>query len=238
MVLFYFPDVAFSDLITLPEDESRHCVRVMRLSEGCEIYVADGHGLMCRCQIVHADSSECVAQVLERMPNYDSRNYHLHVAVAATKNAARIEWFVEKAIEIGIDEITILECDNSEHTNLRAERLQKIAISAMKQSLRATLPAIHSSVQYSEFMKQLEHTAQPLSKLICHCEGSQRTGIKQVCDKGDHVVVLIGPEGDFSESEIAMAKQCGFCPITLGTWRLRTETAALYAVAAVNFINS
>ncbi len=234
MLLFYTPDL-HADYITLSADESRHCIRVLRMTTGDTLYLTDGQGTLCRCEIALPDASACSVAVVERTEHYGARPYRLHLAVSPTKNAARIEWLVEKAVEIGVDEITLLHCEHSEHSNLKADRLSKIAVSAMKQSLRAYLPAIHNGVSFTDFISQ--HSGHD-GLYICHCDGDQRQQLSDIYNATHNATILIGPEGDFSPKEIASALAAGFKPVTLGNQRLRTETAALYATIAINILNT
>ncbi len=232
MQLFYHPDID-TGIATLDAEESRHCVKVLRLREGDAIDVADGRGTLCHCRIVSADARACVVEAIERERDFRRRPFRLHLAVAPTKNAARIEWLVEKAVEIGIDEITPVICDHSERGVQKTDRLEKIAISAMKQSLRATLPTIHPATPLATLLQQ------PFDgqRLVCYCDGDHRQTLADTYSAPNDALLLIGPEGDFSAQEIEQALQQGYAPITLGDTRLRTETAALYAVAALNFMN-
>lgn len=232
MHLFYTNNLD-SDLVELPKDEAMHCTRVLRLQAGEEILLTDGLGQMCRATIMNADNRGCIVQITERKHEYQKRGYRLHVAVAPTKNAARMEWFLEKAVEIGIDELTPIICQHSERSFIKTERLEKIAVSAMKQSLKAYKPTINEPTKLSDFLK-LPAEGQ---KFIAHCEGDERTSLKEACTAGTPITVLIGPEGDFSKAEIEAAFAAGYKAITLGTSRLRTETAALASCFFVNFIN-
>ena len=239
MQLFYSPDAA-EGLFTLDAEESRHAVRVLRLREGDEINVTDGRGNLFACRIVTADDRACSVDVAETLSTFHSpfSTFHLHLAVAPTKNPSRMEWLVEKAVEIGVGEITLLQCDHSERTFLKTERLEKLAVSAMKQSLHTVLPAIHPAVKLSDWLRSPLPTAHCPLKFIAHCEADKpRTPLAFALQPGQDAVVLIGPEGDFSEEEIALALENGFQPVSLGPSRLRTETAALYAVTAFNLIN-
>lgn len=233
MTLFYCENIE-ADILTLPADESKHCVRVLRMTTGDSLYLADGKGTMCHCRILSPDCSACTVEVVNRMTDYGKRPYYLHLAVAPTKNASRIEWLVEKCVEIGIDEITPVICDHSERVVQKTERLEKIAISAMKQSLKAYRPIINEATKLHHFVSQ------PLrgQRLVCYCDGDTRTPLRQTYVNGRDAVILIGPEGDFSPSEITSALSHGFLPVTLGDTRLRTETAALYAITALNFMNT
>ena len=232
MHLFYTNNLD-SDLVELPKDEAMHCTRVLRLQAGEEILLTDGLGQMCRATIMNADNRGCIVQITERKHEYQKRGYRLHVAVAPTKNAARMEWFLEKAGEIGIDELTPIICQHSERSFLKTERLEKIAVSAMKQSLKAYKPTINEPTKILDIIKRNSNG----QKLIAYCEGDERFSLKQACNAGGEVTVLIGPEGDFSKEEVFAAEEAGYKPITLGTSRLRTETAALATCFFVNFIN-
>ncbi len=219
---------------TLPPDESKHAIRVLRLQPADQLWVTSGNGTLCRALVVDPDPTACQVEIVERTPHYGARPYRLHIAVAPTKNNARLEWFVEKAVEIGIDRITPLICQHSERTTLNLDRLNKIALSAMKQSLQAALPLIDSPTPIARLL------AQPLPecKLVCHCDGDNRLTLRQLYTPGTDALVLIGPEGDFSPAEIDNCLQLGFQPVTLGNNRLRTETAALYALTALQILNT
>ena len=237
MQLFYSPDISAGGFCTLDAEESRHAVRVMRLREGDDIHVTDGRGNLYRCTIVQADSGSCMVEAVSQLSTPDTHTSDLHLAVAPTKNPSRMEWLVEKAVEIGVGEITLLQCDHSERSFLKTDRLQKLAISAMKQSLHTTLPRINPAVPMKEWLRTLAGGT-PAQCLIAHCEATgPRTPLATALKPGMDTVVLIGPEGDFSADEIALALEYGYQPVSLGPSRLRTETAALYAVAAFNIIN-
>ena len=237
MQLFYCKDITQNAFCTLDAEESRHAVRVLRLREGDELNVTDGRGNLYRCQIVEANDKACVVEASELLSAFHFPLSTLHLAVAPTKNPSRMEWLVEKAVEIGVGEITLLNCDHSERSFLKTDRLEKLAVSAMKQSLHTLLPEIHPAVSLRDLLSTFRF---PLStqKFIAHCEADKpRTPLATALKPGHDAVVLIGPEGDFSEEEIALALECGFQPVSLGPSRLRTETAALYAVTAFNLIN-
>ena len=237
MQLFYCKDITPNAFCTLDAEESRHAVRVLRLREGDELNVTDGRGNLYRCQIVEANDKACVVEASELLSAFHFPLSTLHLAVAPTKNPSRMEWLVEKAVEIGVGEFTLLDCDHSERSFLKTDRLEKLAVSAMKQSLHTLLPEIHPAVSLRDLLSTFRF---PLStqKFIAHCEADKpRTPLATALKPGHDAVVLIGPEGDFSEEEIALALECGFQPVSLGSSRLRTETAALYAVTAFNLIN-
>lgn len=219
----------------LSAEESKHCVRVLRMGVGDELWVTSGDGVMCRARVSNPDEKACEVEIVERMEDYQRRPFHLHVAVAPTKNSARLEWFVEKAVEIGIDRITPVICDHSERDNQKTDRLEKLALSAMKQSLKASKPMIGKPMKLIDFLNDYDN--EDACRLVCYCDGDERHTLHELYTPGRDAVVLIGPEGDFSEREIKTALEKGFLPVTLGSSRLRTETAALYATTALNFMN-
>lgn len=233
MQLFFIENIE-SDFCTLNEEESKHCIRVLRMSIGDELFLTDGRGTLCRCKIDDPNPKRCSLQVVERQQEYGQHPFILHLAVAPTKNTARMEWLVEKAVEMGVDTITPLLCDHSERCVLKTERLEKIAISAMKQSLKAYKPVINTLTPIANLLK----TPFDGQKLIAHCDGEHRTPLNEAYKPGSNVLMLIGPEGDFSASEIDNAFALGFVPVTLGPCRLRTETAAMAATAYFNLVSS
>ena len=234
MNLFYSPDLA--PLFTLDAEESRHAVRVLRLRAGDELCVTDGMGRLARCRVVAPDERACTVETV-RIDTQAAPQAALTLAVAPTKNPSRMEWLVEKAVEVGVDAIALLQCDRSERSFLKTDRLERLAVSAMKQSLHTRLPRINPAVPVSDWLSAFGPRPSIL-KLIAHCEAGQpRTPLGASLQPGRDAVVLIGPEGDFSEAEIALALGHGFRPVSLGPSRLRTETAALYAAVAFNLIN-
>lgn len=230
MHLFYHPELN-TDTITLSEEESAHAVRVLRLKAGDTVTVTDGLGTEALCRITEADARSCEIQLLQRKSHAKMRSYTLHIALAPTKNRERIEWFVEKAVECGIDDISFIYTENSERGKLNMERLHKIALSAMKQSKQWYLPAIHELKQYTEFMK---HRHQGV-KLIAWCEtkGNENMLKNLIPPDADDITIVVGPEGDFTPSELKLATEAGFNPVTFGHSILRTETAALFGCMAV-----
>lgn len=229
----FFAENLESDFYELPTEESRHCVRVLRMGAGDTLWLTDGRGTLCRATIVAPHDKACSVEIVERIEHYQQRNHRLHIAVSPTKNMARMEWFIEKAVEIGIDEITPIICDHSERCVLKADRMEKIIISAMKQSLKAYKPTLNAPTP----LHQLLSAPFDGIKMICHCEENQRTPLREAYRPGHNALILIGPEGDFSNDEITTALSMGYSPVTLGDCRLRTETAALYATTAINFMN-
>lgn len=230
----FLSDTTQGPYATLPPEESKHCVRVLRMQLGDELYVTSGDGMMCRARIANPDPTACQVEITERLPNYDDRPFKLHMAVAPTKNNARMEWFVEKAVEIGVDRITPVICQHSERSTLNTDRLRKIALSAMKQSLQATLPQIDPPTPLTRLLDE----PLPTCPLVCYCVGDDRRTLHQLYTPGTDALVLIGPEGDFSPDEISRCLSLGIQPVTLGNNRLRTETAALYALTTLNFLNT
>lgn len=235
MQLFYAPDINFDlPTYTFSEDESKHCVRVLRLITGDELHITNGLGVMCRATITDASHRKCVIKLCEIVPEFEKRPYTLHMAVAPTKNIERFEWFVEKATEFGVDRITPLLCDHSERKIVKRDRIEKVATSAMKQSLKAYHPIVDEITPLRKLISE------PFEgeKFIAHCEdGGPRVLLKDCIYPGRDALVLIGPEGDFSPSEIKLALANGFKPISLGNSRLRTETAAIAAVHTIEIIN-
>lgn len=229
--IFYAPDI--DKCPELPEEESSHCVRVLRLAEGDEILITDGRGTFYRTSIVGAHPKHCAVSLLESWRQEPLWNFHLHIAVAPTKNMDRMEWFAEKATEIGIDAITCLNCHFSERHELKTARLEKILVSAMKQSEKATLPALQGMTDFRTFIT----TPFEGRKFIAHCEEDEKPSLKQIYHPSENALILIGPEGDFSHEEIRLATEQGFEPISLGKSRLRTETAALVACHTLHVLN-
>lgn len=233
--LFYAPNLDPAEgSYTFPEEESKHAVRVLRLQTKDRIHLTDGRGTLCEAEIEDASQRHCTVRILQRWERFEQRNYELWMAVAPTKNMDRLEWFVEKATEMGVDRITPLLTDHCERRTVKIERLEKVALSAVKQSLKAYAPRIDELTPLKEWIQQ------PFEgkRLIAHCEpGFERTLLKNAVQPGERVMVLIGPEGDFSPEEIRLAAEHGFQNISLGTSRLRTETAALAVVCTVAMIN-
>ena len=223
MHVFYTPDILTK--AELPEEEASHCSRVLRLSAGDEITLTDGRGNFYLAEITATTNKRCTVMVKETRPQEALWPCHLHIAMAPTKNMDRNEWFAEKATEIGFDELTFLNCRFSERKIIKTERIEKILISAIKQSLKARLPKLNEMTDFDKFIAQ-DFKGQ---KFIAHCYEGEKPFLKDVLRKGEDALVLIGPEGDFSEKEVEKAIEKGFIPISLGRSRLRTETAALVA---------
>ena len=232
MNIFYTPDIS-EKTYTLEESESKHCIRVLRYSKGDELTMVDGKGGWYRAIILDPNPKRCVVEVIQSISDFEKRNYHLHMAVAPTKNIDRFEWFLEKATEIGIDEITPLLCEHSERKQIKSDRLEKVLVAAMKQSLKAFLPKLNNLTTFESFLMQ----ATADSRFIAHCGEGDKPYLFNVIEPKQKVLILIGPEGDFSLSEIQNAVKKGYKEISLGSSRLRTETAGVVATQIINLVN-
>ena len=237
MELFYSQDIE-GGIVRLNQDESGHCIKVLRHKCGDEISVIDGCGTLYKCRITSDSHKGVEAIVLESQSDWGGHPYNLHLAVCPTKNNDRYEWFAEKACEIGFDTLSPIIGDHSERRILKTPRVEKILVSAAKQSLKAAVPVVNEPVSVKEFIKSAAEVDG--LKLIAYCfedERVPRRSIREALEgyDGDQITVMIGPEGDFSKEEAEMALAAGFIPVHLGQSRLRTETAALTAAAAVYF---
>lgn len=217
-----------NNVAILNEDESLHCVKVLRHKVGDMIQVIDGKGIRAIGKIEAAHAKQCAVSLIEKETVKQTRPYYLHIAIAPTKNMDRIEWFTEKATEMGVDEISFLKCKNSERTVVKIDRIVKVAESALKQSQQAFLPKINEIKEYKEFIK----TNTSDVKLIAHCEKESKQHIKQFIAPNKSYTILIGPEGDFNTQEIKDALALNYTPTSLGNSRLRTETAGVFACNA------
>lgn len=231
MQLFYVPEIAVNQ--ELPEEESRHCIKVLRLRQGDEIRITDGQGSFYESMIAVISGKKCRVEIknIQRQPPLWKGN--IHIAMAPTKNMDRTEWFAEKATEIGLDQLSFLKYDFSERKVLKTDRVLRILVSVMKQSLKATLPQLNEMVGFREFIAG----DLPGQKFIAHCHEGEKFSLHKAYRPGEAAVVLIGPEGDFSKEEVEAAVARGFVPVTLGNLRLRTETTALVACHTLNLIN-
>jgi 16S rRNA (uracil1498-N3)-methyltransferase len=234
MHVFYAPEISRTHC--LPQDESYHAIRVLRLRKGSLIHVVDGFGGFYEASIITEDSSSVTLNILKEQQNFGARNFRLHLALAPTKNIDRFEFFLEKAVEIGVDEITPLSCEHSERFKLRMDRLERIVISAMKQSYKSFKPILNPVTSFSSAIEKAEGI-----NGIAHCANNSRVHIKKFLETNKdtaasrNVNLFIGPEGDFSSEEIQAAENKGFIGISLGSSRLRTETAGVVATYAVQF---
>jgi 16S rRNA (uracil1498-N3)-methyltransferase len=232
MHLFYTPDLS-GNTYTLNEEESKHCSKVLRLQPGAIVSLIDGKGGFYSAEITSSHPKHTELQIIESHTQYGKRNHYLHIAVAPTKNIDRLEWFLEKATEIGIDEITPIITERSERKEVKLERLNKVITSAVKQSLKAYHPVLNNVVKLSSFLSVNDNS----QKFIAHCIDDEKVELKDEIALYGRYTILIGPEGDFSPAEVELSKQAGFIPVSLGESRLRTETAALEACFEVNFLN-
>jgi 16S rRNA (uracil1498-N3)-methyltransferase len=228
MHLFYNPHIQ-GESFELEEQESKHAIRVLRLVRGDRVILVDGRGGWYEAIITDDQPKRCSLKIESRTEGYQPLSYSLHLAVAPTKNLDRFEWFLEKAAEIGITEITPLICRRSERKQLKPERLEKILVSAMKQSLKAYKPVLNEAISMEEFLK-----ADWQGTLgIAHCYPLERLGINELDHSGNYTL-MVGPEGDFTKEELTEALKAGYVPFHLGSSRLRTETAAVYITTAIS----
>ncbi|HDP75972.1 MAG TPA: 16S rRNA (uracil(1498)-N(3))-methyltransferase [Bacteroidales bacterium] len=232
MQIFYAPNIDGLEY-QLPEDESKHCIRVLRMQIGDELYLTDGCGNLHTARIVDDNSKRCLVQVVSTQHEFSKRPFNLHIAIAPTKNIDRFEWFLEKATEIGVDTITPLLCERSERKEIKVDRLQKVAVAAMKQSVKAYLPIVNEIQPFKEFIKSNQSDI----KAIAHCNSWDLEPFQKVIQAGRSLLILIGPEGDFSPTEVSLAISNGFHEVSLSTSRLRTETAGIVACHTANLAN-
>ncbi len=232
MIRFYSPDIL--QTAKLPAEESAHAVRVLRRRIGDEVEVVDGHGILYRCRLVTDDHRGATVEIMESVSLPKVWSSHITVAVAPTKHSDRMEWLVEKLVEIGVDRIVPVRCERSERKDIKTERLVKIAVSAMKQSLKAILPSVDSTMPLQDFLRE------PFDgdRFVGYCDNNtERRLLATAYTPGRDVRILIGPEGDFSPAEIDSALAAGYIPVTMGDNRLRTETAALVGCDTIHIVN-
>lgn len=234
MQLFYNPNLDYSvSQFTFSDDESRHITKVLRKKEGDVLNITNGKGYLFEAEILSADSKRCKARVVSNKKIHRKMHW-FHMVVAPTKSNDRFEWFLEKATEIGVNEITPIFCERSERKTIKKERLEKVILSAMKQSLRTYLPKLNDAISFKDFLDK--ENAGLL--FIAHCENDEKMDLKRRVAPDKDITILIGPEGDFSHDEIRSAYKKGFIPVSLGEYRLRTETAAIVACSTVSIINN
>lgn len=231
MHVFYTPDILTDN--ELPEEEAGHCLRVLRLSTGDRIRLTDGKGHFYEAEISAATNKRCKVHIVSTIEQPPLWTGHLHIAIAPTKNMDRMEWMAEKMTEIGFDELSFVNCRFSERKVVKNERIEKILVSAIKQSLKGRIPQLNEMVSFSDFIGR-DFVGQ---KFIAHCYEDDKKQLKDIIVSGEDAVILIGPEGDFSEEEVQEAMDRGFVPVGLGPSRLRTETAALVACMTMNLKN-
>lgn len=244
MELFYSRHIE-NDIVRLDKDESAHCIKVLRHRCSDEIHVINGEGVLYKCQITSDTPKAVEARIIESHNGWGNHPYHLHLGVCPTKSNDRYEWFIEKACELGFDELSPIIGDHSERKVFKSSRAEKILISASKQSLKAAIPVVHEPISAKEFIRKYGKCQEggdedKVLRLIAYCfedEAAPRKGIRQMLEEfqGNEIIVMIGPEGDFSKEEAEYALKCGFVAVHLGNSRLRTETAALTAAAATYF---
>jgi 16S rRNA (uracil1498-N3)-methyltransferase len=233
MQLFYNPNIdETTETFSFDKVESKHIIKVLRKKDADILFVTNGEGYLFETEITLASDNKCTVRIIsfEKKPK---SKYHLHLAVAPTKMNDRYEWFLEKATEIGIHEITPIICDRSERKVINKERFDKIIVTAMKQSNEVYFPKLNEAISLKDFLKRKNEGLQ----LIAHCEETDKNTLKSVLKPNESITMLIGPEGDFSEKEIALALDSKYIPVSLGTTRLRTETAAVVACHSVAFVN-
>lgn len=237
MQIFYTPDIEpHHTSFLLSEEESKHAVRVLRLTVGEKIQLVDGRGALYETEILDAHPKRTTLRILAVKESLGNLPYEIHIAVAPTKNIDRIEWFLEKATEVGLTEYTPIICEHSERKEVKVERLEKVAIAAMKQSLKAYLPKINPAISFQKFI-EAQQGKDDVLKGMAHCVDSEKSYILSSFAPKKKYLILIGPEGDFSEKEISQALDAGFIPLSLGEARLRTETAALTSVIEIALLN-
>lgn len=233
MQVFYQPDLPYT--LHLPEEEAKHCVRVLRHKPGDTIHVTDGRGGLHAVRLTTDAPKKASFELIEQLKQAEKKKYPIHIAIAPTKNSDRLEWFLEKAIEFGVDRISLLQCQHSERAKINRERLEKKAVSAMKQSLNLHMPSLNELTPFSSFIAEIKDSQ--VQRFIAYVDFSLPQHLKDAAQPGQPACVLIGPEGDFSADEITEAKKAGFAPVSLGRSRLRTETAGLAACHILNLIN-
>lgn len=229
MHIFYQPAIETNHLI---EDESKHAVRVLRLTSGSEFQITDGKGNFYRASITDVDPHQCGFQIIETI-SVPAKEFSIHLAIAPTKNADRIEWLIEKCVEIGVDKISFIQCKTSERKTINMERIEKIVISAMKQSQKAWLTELSMMVPFNTFINQSNAS----QKFIAYVDDKNPDQLKNMATPSLDYIIAIGPEGDFSKDELDLAVSLGFKKVGLGPSRLRTETAGVAAVMTLNLIN-
>lgn len=230
-MLFYTPDIAQSHF--LPEEESNHAVKVLRLQAGDRVELIDGRGGYFEAEITVPHHKRCEVNIISQVEEYRKRPFRIHIAIAPTKNMDRLEWFAEKVTEIGVEEITPVICRFSERRVVKCDRLEKILVSAAKQSKKAYLPKLNGQCDFSAFVRRQDLG----QRFIAHCYEQDKRSLAGLYEPGRDATVLIGPEGDFSEAEVEMALQLGFSPVSLGGSRLRTETAGVVACHTLGLLS-
>ncbi|KIA85840.1 16S rRNA (uracil(1498)-N(3))-methyltransferase [Flavobacterium sp. AED] len=233
MQLFYNPNInETTETFSFDKEESKHIIKVLRKKDSDILFVTNGLGYLFKTEITLASDNKCTVKIIS-FEKTATPKFHLHLAVAPTKMNDRFEWFLEKATEIGIHEITPIICDRSERKVINTERFDKILLTAMKQSNVLFLPKLNNAISFKEFLKQKQEGL----NFIAHCEETDKKTLKTALKPNENVTILIGPEGDFTEKEIELALDSNYIPVSLGNTRLRTETAAIVACHSVVFVN-
>lgn len=233
MHIFFTKNITDS-VATLGEDESLHAIKVMRLKKGSQVNVTSGDGKMYLAEIDDPHPKHCTLTIVSVNSSDEKKNYRIHLAIAPTKNTERIEWFIEKAIEIGVDEISFLICDHSERDVLKSERAERVAVAAMKQSQKATLPKLNEPIRFHTFLK---NNPQSEFNYIAYVDKDNSSYLSKIAPVSQNYTILIGPEGDFSAAEISLSSSFGYKAVSLGNSRLRTETAGIMACSMLNIVN-
>ena len=233
MEQFFYSTQIYDDSIILPEDEALHALKVLRKKTGDKVTVVDGKGNLYYTSIDTENIKDCRLSIISAEQDYDHQNYYIHIGISPTKSHARVEYFVEKAVEIGVQEISFILTDNSERDNVKLNRINKCSVSAMKQSLKAHLPQINDIVPMKDFMKSCRNS----EKYMAHLNEDENNLLIKSIAIGNDYCILIGPEGDFSSSEINESAEYGFKPVSLGNNRLRTETAGIASCHIFNLVN-
>lgn len=232
MQLFYAPELK-NNTHQLSEEESRHCITVLRLKKGDHIHLTDGRGGLYRAVIAEEDARHCRVEVVDHQEGYGKRPFYLHLAIAPTKNMKRFEWFLEKATEIGVDEITPILCFHSERKYIKTQRMNRVVIAAMKQSLKTHLPLLNEMIPFAGIIKK----SSLRNRYIAYLDEQRSHPLREIYPAGENALIVVGPEGDFSEEEVEQAKEQKFQPVKLGESRLRTETAGIVACHSINLLN-
>ncbi len=236
MQLFYTPHIQGHQAI-LRDEEARHCAQVLRKRVGDIIQIVDGKGHWYEASLDSVSKKECILSIQKEIPTYNAPKCEIHVAIAPTKNISRFEWFLEKSTEIGISKVTPIKCARSERKVIKNQRLNKILVAAMKQSLKTALPQLDELKTVKQWLSELPDDTNQ-QRFIAHCIADQeRQHLKEKYKPGHDVVLMIGPEGDFTPDEVTLAIQKGFAPVTLGPSRLRTETAGIAGTHILNLLN-
>jgi 16S rRNA (uracil1498-N3)-methyltransferase len=233
MQLFFTTESVENDIITLDKEESYHLAKVLRIRENEKVYLTNGKGSLCTCVVLEANDKRSSLQIIDTHKDFGKRDYKIHLAIAPLKNMDRMEFLIEKAIELGVDEISPILTEHTERKVVKTERLEKIILSAMKQSLTCFAPKLNEMRKITALLETMNEK----KCYMCCCGEGEKIYIKDDYQKGEDAIIFIGPEGDFSEKEVLMAQNSNCKLITLGDKRLRTETAALYAISNIHFLN-